>query len=77
MASVDECAENLQSDNLHEVLLEGGDGSVFELFRSSVACLPTYPGPLSAGADSFGPMPDEYEMLWSKESVPARLIANH
>ncbi len=58
MASVDECVENLQSDSLHDVLLEGGDGSVFELFRLSVACLPTYPGPLSAGADSFGPMPD-------------------
>ena len=59
MAAVDECAENVQSDNLHEVLLEGGDGSVLELFRSDVACLATYPGPLSAGVDSFGPMPDE------------------
>ena len=30
-----------------------------ELFKSDVACLTTYPGPLSAGTDSFGPMPDE------------------
>ena len=59
MAAVDECAENVQSDNLHEVLLEGNDGSVLELFKSNIACWPAFPGPLSAGTDSFGGMPEE------------------
>lgn len=59
LTAVDEFGENVQSDNLHSVLLEGGDGSVLELFKSDVTCLTTFPGPLSAGTDSFGPMPDE------------------
>ena len=60
VAAAYECAENIQSDEIGDVFLEGGDGSVLELFKSDVRCLAEYPGPLSATVDSSGRMPDEF-----------------
>ena len=60
VAAAYECAENIQSDELRDVFLEGGDGSVLELFKSDVTCLAEYPGPLAATVDSSGRMPDEF-----------------
>ena len=59
VAVAHECAENILSEDLRDVFLEGDQKSVLKQFESDITCLAEYPGPLSATAGSSGRMPDE------------------
>ena len=54
-----EFAESIHSEELRDMFLDGGKESLLEQFKRSVACLPEYPGPLSAATGSLGRMRDE------------------
>ena len=59
VAVANECAENIQNEDLRDVFLEGGQRSILGQFESDITCLVKFPGPLSATASSSGRMSDE------------------